>query len=165
MSIVCSMPDKVRYAHRSVKAKCTSEGVHNALMSESLDLPAESQRLRLAREKRGFNTAKEAAEFFGWSYNSYAQHENGLRGIKKAAAKYATAYRVSVGWLLTGEGAGPGEGGALSQRAIEMARALARLAPERQEEALRYLEFLAAESADKPQPDPALPDRAAPKGR
>lgn len=41
-------------------------------------------------------------------YDTYAQHENGTRGIGRAAGRYAKAYRVSEGWLLTGEGAGPG---------------------------------------------------------
>lgn len=165
MSISVCMGANVRYAHRRVKAKRTSERVHNALMPDSLDLPAEAQRLRLARKRRGFDSAKDAAGFFGWSYNSYAQHENGLRGIKKAAAKYAAAYRVSQGWLLTGEGVGPGDNGAISQKALEMARALSRIPPERQEEALRFLEFLGRENEDKPQPDPEPPGQAAPKGR
>jgi hypothetical protein len=165
MSISVCMLANVHNAHQSVKAKRTAERVHNALMAESHILTAEAQRLRLAREKRGFKSAKDAAEFFGWSYNSYAQHENGLRGIKKAAEKYATAYRVSRGWLLTGEGAGPGENGAISQKALEMARALARIPPERQEEALRFLEFLGRASEDKTQPDPEPPEKGAPKGR
>lgn len=165
MSIVCSMPDNVRYAHLSVKAKRTAERVHNALMADSIDLPAEAQRLRLARKRRGFKSAKDAAEFFAWSYNSYAQHENGTRGIKKAARKYAIAYRVSEGWLLTGEGAGPGENGAISQKALEMARALSRIPPERQEEALRFLEFLGREGSSTPQPEPETPRPSAPKGR
>lgn len=54
--------------------------------------------------ERGFKSGRSAAEFFGWKYDSYAQHENGTRGITRAAAKYAKAFRVSEGWLLTGEG-------------------------------------------------------------
>lgn len=67
--------------------------------------PDQAIRLRHAREARGFADAKAAAKFFAWKYNSYAQHENGLRGLRrKVAEKYATAYGVTVGWLLTGEG-------------------------------------------------------------
>lgn len=63
----------------------------------------EAKRLVEARIARGFTDAKAAAKYFGWKYNSYAQHENGLRGLKKAvAAKYALAYRVPVSWLQNG---------------------------------------------------------------
>ncbi|KQV27576.1 hypothetical protein ASC97_04135 [Rhizobium sp. Root1203] len=58
---------------------------------------------------RGFDEAKKAANFFGWNYSAYAQHENGTRGITRAAKMYAKAFRVSEAWLLTGEGLGPGE--------------------------------------------------------
>ncbi|ALE02901.1 helix-turn-helix domain-containing protein [Bartonella ancashensis] len=67
----------------------------------------QSSRLMKARLARGFRSAKEAATYFGWSYSSYIQHEQGLRGISRASAKYAKALRVSEGWLLTGEGNGP----------------------------------------------------------
>lgn len=72
------------------------------------DRPNAAKRLEEARIARGFKTSKEAATYFGWSYDTYAQHENGTRGIIRAAEKYAKAYRVSAGWLLTGEGKGPG---------------------------------------------------------
>lgn len=71
------------------------------------DRPESAKRLREAREARGFSDAKAAARFFNWPYETYAQHENGTRGIPRAAKKYAIAYRVSEAWLLTGEGSGP----------------------------------------------------------
>ncbi len=71
------------------------------------DRPAPAQRLELARIVRGFKTAKDAATFFGWAYVTYAQHESGERGIGRQSAKYAAAFRVSEGWLLTGEGEVP----------------------------------------------------------
>lgn len=71
------------------------------------DRPDFAQRLEQARIKRGFKTIMDATKFFGWSYPTYAQHESGIRGIGRAAGKYAKAYRVSEGWLLTGEGVGP----------------------------------------------------------
>lgn len=73
------------------------------------DRPDSAKRLERARIARGFLDAKSAAQFFGWKYDSYAQHENGTRGITRAAARYAKAFRVSEAWLLTGEGRGPGE--------------------------------------------------------
>ncbi|WP_208442239.1 helix-turn-helix domain-containing protein [Bartonella raoultii] len=67
----------------------------------------QSSRLMKARLVRGFRSAKEAARYFGWNYSSYIQHEQGLRGISRASKKYAKAFRISEGWLLTGEGEGP----------------------------------------------------------
>ncbi|MEL6088696.1 helix-turn-helix domain-containing protein [Bartonella schoenbuchensis] len=67
----------------------------------------QSSRLMKARLARGFRSAKEAAKYFGWKYSSYIQHEQGLRGISRSSAKYAKAFRISEGWLLTGEGHGP----------------------------------------------------------
>lgn len=64
----------------------------------------QAARLREARERRGFKTAKQAAERFGFNYNTYSQHERGQAGISRAASAYAKAYRVSEAWLLTGEG-------------------------------------------------------------
>lgn len=66
--------------------------------------PDYAKRLEQARIERGFKSARAAAEYFGWTYDTYAQHENGTRGITRAADKYAKAFRVSKGWLLTGEG-------------------------------------------------------------
>lgn len=71
------------------------------------DRPDPARRLEQARIARGFDEAKAAAEFFGWNYVSYTQHESGVRGLSRVAAKYAAGYRVSEGWLLTGEGQGP----------------------------------------------------------
>lgn len=69
------------------------------------DRPETAKRLEMARIKRGFSTAKDAARFFGWVYETYIQHEQGIRGIGRQSRKYADAFRVSEGWLLTGEGA------------------------------------------------------------
>jgi phage repressor protein C with HTH and peptisase S24 domain len=71
------------------------------------DRPEPAKRLEQARRARGFKNPKDAARFFGWKYETYIQHEQGHRGIGRQSAKYATAFRVSEGWLLTGEGSGP----------------------------------------------------------
>jgi hypothetical protein len=70
------------------------------------DRPEAAKRLVKAREGRGFRNPKDAANYFGWTYETYIQHEQGTRGITRAAARYAKAFRVSEGWLLTGEGTG-----------------------------------------------------------
>jgi SOS-response transcriptional repressor LexA len=72
------------------------------------DRPEPAKRLEVARLHRGFATAKDASRFFGWVYETYIQHEQGIRGIGRQSKKYADAFRVSEGWLLTGEGDGPG---------------------------------------------------------
>lgn len=69
----------------------------------------QSKRLQQARQAAGFRTAKEAAERFHWNYETYAQHENGNRGISRSAKRYARAFKVSEAWLLTNTGPGPGE--------------------------------------------------------
>jgi DNA-binding XRE family transcriptional regulator len=60
-------------------------------------------RLREMREKRGFESAFDAARAYGWNENTYSSHENGNRGISPdAAIKYSRAFRFSLDWLYTG---------------------------------------------------------------
>lgn len=68
------------------------------------DRPPPAIRLEQARIKAGWQTARAACERFGWKYATYSQHERGERGIGRASESYASAYHVSEGWLLTGEG-------------------------------------------------------------
>jgi len=69
--------------------------------------PDQAKRLETARISRGFKTARQATDYFGWQYVTYTQHESGERGLTRAAERYAKAFRVSPAWLLTGEGKGP----------------------------------------------------------
>ena len=66
------------------------------------------ERLRLARERAGFETATAAAAArHGFMETTYRHHENGTRGFKKPAALlYARAFRVSPEWLMLGVGDG-----------------------------------------------------------
>lgn len=62
-------------------------------------------RLRRAREKARFPSAMAAAKRFGWPPSTYAAHENGQNGFPvEAAERYGRAFKVSAGWLLSGEG-------------------------------------------------------------
>jgi SOS-response transcriptional repressor LexA len=62
-------------------------------------------RLKEARNDFKIEAAREAAIRFGWTVSTYSAHENGQNGFGEAAAKkYARAYGVMPGWLLTGEG-------------------------------------------------------------
>lgn len=107
MSMISCMPNSVLNAHHKVKAIRTPFLCNMHIMDFD-DRPETAKRLEQARVARGFADAKAAARFFGWKYDTYAQHENGTRGISRAAETYARAFRVSPGWLLTGEGSGPG---------------------------------------------------------
>lgn len=62
-------------------------------------------RLKMARKQAGFSSAREAAERFGWNVTTYQHHENGTRGIGRAATRYARAYGVPASWLQFGQGA------------------------------------------------------------
>lgn len=63
-----------------------------------------SERLRLAREKGSYSSAKSAAEAMGVPVATYIQHENGTRGFPAAtAARYARFFRVKPEWLLYGK--------------------------------------------------------------
>ena len=63
-----------------------------------------SARLRQAREKSSYHSAKAAAEAMGVPVATYIQHENGTRGFPAAvAARYARFFRVKPEWLLYGK--------------------------------------------------------------
>lgn len=89
--------------------------MHNAsttvkcLLHQSTAYPAEmsegpSDRLKQARERAGYDSAKSAAEAMGVSVATYIQHENGSRGISASrAARYARFFRVTPEFLLYGK--------------------------------------------------------------
>lgn len=67
----------------------------------SMDAPHD--RLRQARERAGYGSAKSAAEGLGVPVATYVQHENGSRGFPAARAeRYARFFRVAPEWLLYG---------------------------------------------------------------
>ena len=93
----------MRNAHPDVKAKCTPFRVHNARMAT--EKPELARRLTEARKSAKFKKAIYACRRFGWSYDTYSQHERGERGFGRITAKkYADAYDVSLAWLYLGEG-------------------------------------------------------------
>lgn len=64
-----------------------------------------SERLRTARLRAGYESAKAAALAMGAIVSTYIQHENGSRGYPaKTAARYAKFFRVGPEWLLYGRG-------------------------------------------------------------
>lgn len=67
------------------------------------EMSGASDRLKLARERAGYESAKSAAEAMGVPVATYIQHENGARGFPAARAeRYARFFRVTPEWLLYG---------------------------------------------------------------
>lgn len=64
----------------------------------------EAERLKKARETAGYGTAAEAARALGVKVSAYVNHENGTRGLSRAAPQYAARLKVRLEWLLTGRG-------------------------------------------------------------
>lgn len=63
------------------------------------------ERLQEARRKAGYDSPSAAARAMGANIFTYAQHENGRRGItRERAARYAGFFHVDLAWLLTGKG-------------------------------------------------------------
>jgi len=76
--------------------------LHSAARYDS-DMPDPATRLKKARISAGYETALDAAKALGVNPFTYAQHENGTRGIPKNKAPiYARRFRVDVQWLLYG---------------------------------------------------------------
>ena len=66
-----------------------------------MNMPAD--RLRQARERAGFPSAKSAAEAMGVPVATYVQHENGSRGYPAGRAeRYGRFLKVAPEWLLYG---------------------------------------------------------------
>lgn len=72
------------------------------------DNKAIGERLKIAREHAGFDSAAEAARALQMAYPTYASHENGSRGVVRALPVYARRFNVSIDWLLRGKGPAPG---------------------------------------------------------
>lgn len=110
--------------------------------AQCMDDPA--SRLRIARLRAGYGTAKDAAEALGFPVSTYLGHENGSRGISaKRAVVYARKYKVREQWLLYGVGQGPGD--AKGEETAEIVDIVERLPSIRRAEALRILRVLSGE--------------------
>jgi len=95
---------------------------------------SKADRLRAARIGSGFAKAAEAAKRFGWSYPTYAGHENGHRGFTPSTAQdYAQAFCVAPEWLLFGEHRPNSENERLSV-------AIERLTPEQRQTLLKLID-------------------------
>lgn len=81
------------------KRKCLLH--HRTVYRDPMESPAD--RLKAAREKSGYESAKSAAEAMGVAIATYIQHENGSRGFPaNRAERYARFFRTTPEWLLYG---------------------------------------------------------------
>jgi phage repressor protein C with HTH and peptisase S24 domain len=64
-----------------------------------------ASRLKEARKMAGYDNPSDAARALGAELPTYLGHENGSRGLSRAAFRYADFYNVRLDWLLTGRGA------------------------------------------------------------
>lgn len=91
-------------ASRNASAFCTIYPPSVIFMSDS------SNRLREAREKSGYSSAKAAAEAMNIPVATYIQHENGVRGFPASKAdRYARFFRTTPEWLLYGRQVSPAQ--------------------------------------------------------
>jgi SOS-response transcriptional repressor LexA len=87
----------------STNVKCLSHQQRNYFWR----MADASTRLKQAREKSGYHSAKAAAEAMGVPVATYLQHENGTRGYPASRAdRYARFFRVKPEWLLYGKSEG-----------------------------------------------------------
>lgn len=79
-------------------------------LAQSVRMNAQNpaERLKYARERAGYKTAKSFADHHLDNANTYYSHESGSRGFHKFAEQYSGLLgNCTAGWLLTGEGVGP----------------------------------------------------------
>lgn len=70
-----------------------------------------AHRLRQARVARGYRTAAEAADAYGWNRNTYSSNENGNAPYSfRRAKEYGEAFGVGAEWLYDGATTDPDAG-------------------------------------------------------
>jgi transcriptional regulator with XRE-family HTH domain len=71
-------------------------------MGYNIAMETMGERLRAARDKAGYTSAKAAAEAMGVAVSTYIQHESGTRGYTRRVPRYAKFFRVPPEWLAFG---------------------------------------------------------------
>lgn len=74
--------------------------MHFAYMADD----ARGARLAAARKDAGYDSAAEAARALNIPEPTYVGHENGSRGFKGNAERYAAFFKVNLEWLWSGKG-------------------------------------------------------------
>lgn len=96
-------------------------------------MPNAHSRLTRARQLAGYETATEAAEALGVRPPTYLGHENGSRGFKSEAERYARFFKVSYEWLMTGRG---------EPRRESLDARVQALPPQEQQRVREFIEFI-----------------------
>lgn len=93
--------------HEKVIYRNSVDQVNRISVSRTLMHGAMSigERLKQARSRAGYASARSAALAFGWTPSTYASHENGQTGTPplEAIERYARAFKVTPDWLLLGD--------------------------------------------------------------
>lgn len=89
----------------------------------------QAKRLREARERAGYESARKAALAHGWGVSTYAAHENGQNAYNAEKAEmYAKAFKTRADWLMFGvvdaDSASPGVDAQLRALPKELSRPL-----------------------------------------
>jgi phage repressor protein C with HTH and peptisase S24 domain len=79
------------------------DAVTAAMQHFDKKLASRGDRLKAARERAGFESARSAALAFGWTVSTYGAHENGRNDFsEEQSQRYARAFHVDPTWLFTG---------------------------------------------------------------
>ena len=102
-------------------------------MANKKNIDSSGARLAQARRNAGFNR-KEAAELFGWHYDTLTSHEGGRRNFdRETAIKYGRAYGVDPDYLLAEElGRAEDEGAPTRKKRMNLSYDLSSLLPKKQ---------------------------------
>lgn len=74
-------------------------------LCETSQMSDMGNRLKQAREAAGYPSARAAATQKGWKISTYSAHENGQNEFgPDEARRYSKAFKVTAGYLLTGDG-------------------------------------------------------------
>lgn len=99
------------------------------------------KRLQIARELAGYANATDAAKAMGVALPTYLGHENGSRGFKRAAERYARFFRVSYEWLTIGVG---------EPRPTSLDARVKSLPPDERRRIYEFIDFVESRSSLKP---------------
>lgn len=110
--------------------------MHTAFMGT--DDIERGKRLAQARLAKDYGSGAAAAKILRIPVATYNQYENGTRGFKSHAPRFASFFSVQLAWLWSGEGPMKRTGKTQIQEKFDA------LPPEKQPEALQYLDFLAS---------------------
>ena len=94
----------VGHESKLFKTNSACQAVLNSTPMQSEWMSDPHERLIEARKAAGYATAAEAARAMNIGVPGYSAHENGNRGLGRAAERYARFFRVNLEWLLTGRG-------------------------------------------------------------